>query len=242
MDKPEITTLALARSLNCIETIFAENKALRREKQFFDYLMVLDFEATCWNKTDYDKGQSEIIEFPCVLYDVVNDKVISEFQQYVMPTERQKLSTFCTELTGIQQTQVDNGVPLKTCLVLFHRWLNQQILKYNISLKFPTSFCKTCVFATWSDWDLGNCLKNECRRKGIIRHDMFNRWIDVRSLYVEHYNVKPKGLLGALNEVGLTFEGTQHCGLHDARNTAKLIGKMVNDGVGLRITKDISNK
>lgn len=45
------------------------------------------------------------------------------------------------------------------------------------------------------------------------------------------------GLNGALSELGLTFEGTEHCGLHDARNTARLIGKMIENGVMLQLTR-----
>jgi len=234
-----MSTIELARKLNCVETILTESRALKCNKQPFDYLLVLDFEATCWEKHSFDKGQSEIIEFPCILFDVKKSVILEEFQQYVMPTERPKLTPFCTELTGIQQHQVDNGVPLKTCLFLFQQWLNEIVLKYNLSFK-KDPFLKTCIFATWSDWDLGVCLKKECRRKRVTKSEVFNKWIDIRSLFIEHYGVKPKGLLGALLEVGLNFEGNQHCGLHDARNTAKLIGKMVFDGVLLKMTKDIS--
>ncbi|KAJ8961609.1 hypothetical protein NQ314_005926, partial [Rhamnusium bicolor] len=143
--------------LDAIETVHVENKiSSKYSTQFFDYILVLDFEATCWDRKDKDKAPPEIIEFPCVLYDIKQREIVSEFQQYVMPTENQKLSSFCTQLTG------------------------------NIK--------------------------------------------------------KPKGLHGALLELGLNFEGQQHCGLHDARNTAKLIGRMVTDGVSLRTTKDISIK
>ena len=31
-----------------------------------------------------------------------------------MPTENPRLSEFCTELTGISQDTVDNGIPLST--------------------------------------------------------------------------------------------------------------------------------
>lgn len=234
-----MSTIELARQLNCVETLLTTNGSLKCKKQPFDYLLVLDFEATCWEKTACDKGQSEIIEFPCILFDVKMGNILEEFQQYVMPTERPKLTQFCMDLTGIQQHQVDHGVPLKTCLFLFRKWLNELILKYSFSFQ-KEPYSKTCIFATWSDWDLGMCLKKECKRKRILKDEVFNKWIDIRSLYIEHYGIRPKGLLGALVEVGLNFEGKQHCGLHDARNTAKLVGQMISDGVCLRMTKDIS--
>ena len=39
---------------------------------------------------------------------------VSEFHEYVMPVEHPKLSSFCTELTGIRQQQVDDGLPITT--------------------------------------------------------------------------------------------------------------------------------
>jgi ERI1 exoribonuclease 2 len=207
--------------------------------QPFDYLLVLDFEATCWNNLDSKKKQSEIIEFPVVLYDVKNNEIVAEFQQYVIPTEHPKLSDFCIQLTGIQQNQVDNGVPLPTCLLEFMRWINEQMKLYNMD--FPGGKgdgTKTCAFVTWSDWDLGVCLKKECNRKRIHCHKMFRKWIDVRALYKLHFKRPLTGLSGALLDLGLQFEGKEHCGLHDARNTARLVGKMIEKGVILRLTKN----
>ncbi|CAH0552897.1 unnamed protein product [Brassicogethes aeneus] len=216
-------------------------KTRRFSKQTFEYFLVLDFEATCWDKGDYDKGSSEVIEFPCVLYDVKNNEIVDEFQQYVMPFEKPKLSPFCTNLTGIEQHQVENGVPLKTCLMLFNKWLNKLIKEHKLSFVRQENL-KYTGFCTWSDWDLGTCLFRECKRKGIYRPEHFSRWIDVRAIYKDHYARRPHGLLGALTELGLEFEGRQHCGLHDARNTARLVGRMVEDGVYFKLTKDITGK
>ncbi|XP_023312323.1 ERI1 exoribonuclease 2 [Anoplophora glabripennis] len=92
---------------------------------------------------------------------------------------------------GIKQYQVDNGVPLNTALMLFQQWLNEYINHYNLTFDIFQSLNKKCVFATWSDWDLGVCLPNECKRKRIKIADMFNKWIDVRALYrVLYYKFK----------------------------------------------------
>nr|CAI5850461.1 unnamed protein product [Callosobruchus analis] len=156
-----MSILDFARQLNAVETICVKSELQARNAlQPFDYIFVLDFEATCWEKADKNRGKSEIIEFPCVLYDVKKGNIVSEFQQYVMPMENPRLTAFCTELTGISQNQVDNGCPLGTCLMLFRQWINQQKMKFGFTLEEPYS---KCTFATWSDWDLGVCLKKECR-------------------------------------------------------------------------------
>ncbi|KAF2893568.1 hypothetical protein ILUMI_12597 [Ignelater luminosus] len=231
------------RKLGLVKTITVDIRSLRRcGVQTFDFLFVLDFESTCWAAFDVNKGLPEIIEFSVVLYDISDDKIIEEFQQYVMPVENPKLSEFCKDFTGITQQQVENAVPLGTCLMVFGKWVNEQKKKYNLNFlhisKEPAK--KQVVFATWSNWDLNTCLNSECKRKRLNKSEIFNAWIDLKFLYKEHYHRKPVGLKGALTEVGLNFNGREHSGLHDARNTAALAGKMIIDGVLLQITKDIS--
>ena len=38
---------------------------------------------------------------------------------------------------------------------------------------------------------------------------------------------RPQGLANAMREVGLAFQGREHSGIEDARNTARLVWKMV---------------
>ncbi|KAJ3654165.1 hypothetical protein Zmor_013375 [Zophobas morio] len=231
-----MTTRELARKIGALEVIRVSKT--NSSKQPFDFLFVIDFEATCWESADRKTKCPEIIEFPAVLYDVKNGEIVDEFQEYVMPTENPKLSDFCTQLTGIQQNQVDTGVPLSTCLFLFMKWVNEKKKLYG--MEFPNSDDKaekTCAFATWSDWDLGICFKNECNRKRLTYAKIFRKWIDIRHLYKFYFKKPFNGLSGALSELGLTFEGKEHCGLHDARNTAKLVGRMIDNGAILQLTR-----
>lgn len=43
----------------------------------------------------------EIIEFPAVLMNLRTGVIEDQFQQYVMPIENPKLSSFCTKFTGM---------------------------------------------------------------------------------------------------------------------------------------------
>jgi inhibitor of KinA sporulation pathway (predicted exonuclease) len=83
---------------------------------YYDYLVVVDFEATCEDNKNQTvevrplktHERPEIIQFPAVLINVRNQSVVDTFNTYVKPVERPKLSAFCTELTGITQVrQVD---------------------------------------------------------------------------------------------------------------------------------------
>ncbi|XP_063881215.1 ERI1 exoribonuclease 2-like isoform X2 [Scylla paramamosain] len=204
----------------------------------FQYLVVLDFESTCW-EGKWNAPQHEIIEFPAVLLNLQSGEVISEFQQYVMPMEQPVLSSFCTNLTGITQEQVDAGVPLGTCICLFSKWMQHLCEQHKMS------FCAAVpgnrvTFATWSDWDLEICLQRECTRKRIRKPDFFNQWADVKLLYKKFYRRSPKGLAGALQDLGLTFQGREHSGICDARNTATLISHMLHDGCVITVTKSLA--
>lgn len=79
--------------------------------------------------------------------------------------------------------------------------------------------------------------------------------------FKKFYNRRPNGLKGALQEVGIIFEGREHSGcykkvyfmgfifeslflvigLHDSRNTAMLVKKMIVDGCRLQVTKSIQS-
>ncbi|NWW05421.1 ERI2 exoribonuclease, partial [Oreocharis arfaki] len=211
-------------------------------QQRFAFLIVLDFEATCWPGPE--RRGPEIIEFPAVLLNTSTGEIESEFHMYVQPQEHPILSEFCTELTGITQNQVDEGVPLNICLSQFLKWIQKiqkekKIIFSTDSQCSSTSEAKACAFVTWTDWDLGVCLHYECKRKQLRKPDILNSWIDLKATYRAFYNRKPKGLKGALQDLGIAFEGREHSGLDDSRNTAHLAWRLVCDGCVLKVTKSL---
>ncbi|XP_074453006.1 ERI1 exoribonuclease 2 [Larus michahellis] len=210
--------------------------------QQFGYLIVLDFEATCWREAG--PRRPEIVEFPAVLLNTSTGEIECEFHTYVQPQEHPILSQFCTELTGITQNQVDEGVPLNICLSQFLKWIQkiQKEKKIIFGSDIPshsTSEAKPCTFVTWTDWDLGVCLHYECKRKQLRKPDILNSWIDLKATYRAFYNRKPKGLSGALQDLGIAFAGREHSGLDDSRNTAHLAWRLICDGCVLKITKSL---
>uniref|UniRef100_A0A8C5QRB3 ERI1 exoribonuclease 2 n=1 Tax=Leptobrachium leishanense TaxID=445787 RepID=A0A8C5QRB3_9ANUR len=242
-----MATKLLAKQLGLIRrssSLSSKSKNLfnPKSKQYFKYLIIIDFESTCWKDAKH-YGQ-EIIEFPAVLLNTLNGEIESEFHTYVQPQEHPILSDFCKELTGIKQQQVDDGVPLKICLSQFSSWIQEiqkdkSIVFLSASPVHPAPEHKMCGFVTWSDWDLGVCLFYECRRKQLRVPGILNSWIDLRATYKIFYNRKPKGLNGALQDLGIEFSGREHSGLDDSRNTAKLAWRMISDGCVMKITKSL---
>ena len=102
-------------------------------------LVVVDVEATCWKKGVFSR-KKETIEIGAVL--LLLDRPQSEwpeFQTFVRPRRLPHLSTFCRELTGITQEDVDAAPTFPEALQRFLEW-SQPL--------------ERVVLATWSRYDL----------------------------------------------------------------------------------------
>ncbi len=102
-------------------------------------VVVVDVEATCWKKGVFSR-QKETIEIGAVL--LLLDRAQSkwpEFQTFVRPLRLPRLSTFCRELTGIAQENVDAAPAFPEALQRFLEW-SQPL--------------ERVVLATWSHYDL----------------------------------------------------------------------------------------
>lgn len=110
---------------------------------FFCCCCRYDFEATT-NQTR-TLQPIEIIELSCVVVSTATAAITASYQSYVRPTEHPALNSFTSELTGIQQAQVDAAPLLADVLQHHHTWLQQQgVLADGV----------TCVPVTWTEWDL----------------------------------------------------------------------------------------
>ncbi|KAJ4841598.1 hypothetical protein Tsubulata_045781 [Turnera subulata] len=194
--------------------------------QDFQYFVVIDFEATC----DKEKNPhpQEIIEFPSVIVSSVTGQLEACFQTYVRPTCNQLLSDFCKDLTGIQQIQVDRGVTLSEALLRHDKWLEKKGIK-------NTNF----AVVTWSNWDCRVMLESECRFKKIRKPPYFNRWINLKVPFREIYGGARCNLKEAVEMAGLAWQGRAHCGLDDAKNTARLLALLMRRGIKFSITNSL---
>ncbi|KAK6010654.1 Skp1 family, dimerization domain protein, partial [Ostertagia ostertagi] len=87
----------------------------------FDFLVAIDFECTCV-EVIYDYPH-EIIEFPAVLIDVRQMKIVDTFRTFVRPEKNPTLDPFCVQLTGISQSTVDSAPVFKDAYRLFRDWM-----------------------------------------------------------------------------------------------------------------------
>lgn len=178
--------------------------------------VIVDLESTCWQN---DKSKrSEIIEIGAVK--ITNGIIVEEFQKFIRPIIHTQLSPFCTELTSIEQADVDNSDTFPTVLNQFQEWIGDQ--DYYLC---SWGFYDRKQFA--SDCELHHLPISWLNNHMSVKHQYLDLHLD-RIIQGKDPNIKREkglGITKALRVEGMTFEGTHHRGIDDARNIAKIFLK-----------------
>ncbi|KAJ8260908.1 hypothetical protein COCON_G00166310 [Conger conger] len=197
---------------------------------YYDYICVVDFEATCEENNPPD-FMHEIIEFPMVLVNTHTLEIDDTFQAYVKPEKNSQLSDFCVQLTGITQETVDKAEGFSSVLQRAVTWLQEKELgtKYKYAV------------LTDGSWDMSKFLNIQCRVSGIRYPQFAKKWINIRKSYGNFYKVPRTHtkLSSMLEKLGLQYDGRPHCGLDDSRNIARIALRMLQDGCLLRVNERI---
>ena len=146
---------------------YGKHKKGTTKPQKFQYLLALDFEATCLKDRPIDP--QEIIEIPCLKISSRTFQVESIFHSYVRPVYHPKLSNFCVELTGINQGMVDEQPDFSEVFSKFQSWMTEEKL-------FESSF----AFVTCGDWDFKTCLTKQCEISNIPFPIWASQWINIK--------------------------------------------------------------
>jgi 3'-5' exoribonuclease 1 len=210
---------------------------LIRRPQPYRYYIIIDFEATCEKDMKFEY-ENEIIEFPAILLDTTTNQIVSIFHSYVRPTKNPTLTSYCIELTGIQQQQVDQSEDFVTVYREFERWIE----RYQLN---PTREGNT-AFITDGPWDLRDFLRKQCDISGMKPATWFNHWVNLRRGFRYFYFYKKNLPVSSesfnidtmLKRLGWTFEGRMHSGLHDSFNITRIVQRMILDGCQMRINED----
>ncbi|XP_053559164.1 3'-5' exoribonuclease 1 [Bombina bombina] len=198
--------------------------------QYYDYICVIDFEATCEedNSPDYIH---EIIEFPIILLNTKTLEIEDTFQCYVKPEVKTELSNFCISLTGITQETIDHADTFPNVLRSAVDWMKKKQLgtKYKYAI------------LTDGSWDMSKFLNMQCRVSRIKFPCFAKKWINVRKSYGNFYKV-PRNqtkLTLMLEKLGMKYDGRLHSGLDDSKNIARIAARMLQDGCELRVNERI---
>ncbi|EJU05690.1 hypothetical protein DACRYDRAFT_75019 [Dacryopinax primogenitus] len=146
------------------DPLASEHKIFRRQP--YDAFLLLDVEATCDEGVGFDYP-NEIIEWPVVLMRwnemdtsgrMASLTPFAEFRSFVRPTWATQLTPFCTSLTGITQSHINNAPTFPEVLAQFREFLvlhglldpetDEQLVRY--------------TFVTDGPWDLRDFLVKQC--------------------------------------------------------------------------------
>lgn len=184
-----------------------------------DYLIVIDFEATCEEK-NHPEYPHEVIEFPAVVVDVKTKEIVDTFHSFVRPIQNPKLSKFCKTLTGISQETVEQAPAFFDVMASFEQWLSEK--------KYFTKFRSEIV--TDGPWDMCRFMVSQCKISKLKVPTFARKWCNIRKVFGNFYGTKRLRLIEMLYHLGLTFEGKPHSGLDDARNIAIVAIRLIKDG------------
>jgi len=203
-----------------------DQAAEKKFEQVFDYILIINFQETCLRDMAIDPP--EIIEFPCLVWDVGNRKVVATFHSYVKPVLRPRLSPFCIRLTRISQRTVDVSDSFPDVYKRFLHWLDSlDFLKGN----------KKWTFATNGDGDLKKRLPAQMKLSGIQKErDCFDAWIDIRKTFQRftgkclEKNCAESSLEQMLMFLGMIHFGHIHSGLCDVHNAVRVLDMLLHLG------------
>ena len=180
---------------------------MARRRKNLDKILVVDIEATCWERCKEVKGQrQEIIEIGVCHLDVKTLEVTRPRALFVTP-EHSTVSDYCTELTSITPEMLDEeGISFEAACELLKS-------QYG-SVSRP--------WASYGDFDR-TAFETDCRRNQ-VNYPFGKSHINIKSLLaLSHGWAHEVGMARALKDLGLILEGRHHRGVDDAVNAAKIL-------------------
>ncbi|MFJ1967694.1 exonuclease domain-containing protein [Streptomyces sp. NPDC087903] len=175
-------------------------------------LNVVDVEATCWPGSPPPDQTSEIIEIGMTVVDLAARERVARHRMLVRPA-RSRVSAFCTELTGLTQHEVEQGLSFTEACRLLAAGHDAGIRPW----------------ASWGDYDRHQFTR-QCRATGTPYP--FGRFhTNAKAAFTEAHGLRKRpGMAQALRLAGLPLEGRHHRGEDDAWNIAALVLRLAADG------------
>ncbi|MEU2426510.1 3'-5' exonuclease [Streptomyces sp. NPDC007851] len=166
---------------------------------------VVDVEATCWAGSPPPGTVSEIIEVGLTVVDLAAGQRLARHRILVRPA-RSTVSGFCTELTGLTQPEVDQGVTFaEACRLLA-----------------ADHHAGARPWISWGDYDRHQFTR-QCQATRTT-YPFNHLHTNAKAAFTEAYGLRKRpGMAQALEIAGLPLEGRHHRGEDDAWNIAALV-------------------
>ncbi|MDO6427673.1 3'-5' exonuclease [Thalassotalea sp. 1_MG-2023] len=176
-------------------------------RQSYDIMMIVDIEHTCSHDGSIPPDEREIIEIGAVVVDMKSLEIIDEYCALIRPQRHPLVSDFCTQITGITQSELDNSDDFKTVFSDFLHW-------------YPKT--SKVLFATWGSYDLVQ-INIDCAFHN-LQHFSPDAVLNLKKTFKKVNKLKkPVGLARALELCQCEYNGSRHRALDDARNTVQLL-------------------
>lgn len=168
--------------------------------------LLIDLEATCCQNGEFSRNHMEIIEIGAVAVNP-NHETISEYGTFIRPVRNPKLTEFCTQLTTINQQDVNNALPYPRIAAQFAVWAAEQEIQW---------------WGSWGNYDRNQLTQDTQYHR--VPDPLPQPHINLKEYFSEVQGIRKRlGLQQAVKRCGLTFEGTAHRGIDDARNIARVL-------------------
>ncbi|XOV87623.1 MAG: exonuclease domain-containing protein [Pseudomonadota bacterium] len=172
-----------------------------------EHYLIVDLEATCCNQESIPRREMETIEIGAVMVRADTLNTVDEFCTFIKPVRHPILTNFCTELTSIEQTDVDAALKFPAAVDAFKRWMYQ----------YPNF-----LFCSWGDYDKHQ-LRQDCGYHR-LPFPIGAPHVNIKVRFSERQNLRKKlGMTEALRHCSIPLEGKHHRGIDDARNMARLL-------------------
>ncbi len=195
----------------------------------FTFLAVLDFEATCADRTsvgEWDSSLQEIIEIPMALVSIKDKCVVGSFDSFVRPIEQPVLTEFCTKLTSIKQSDVEASPDIVEVIRNLQIWLDQH-----------NAAAENTLVVTCGDWDLKNMWPRQVGlRPELQTPRIFKSWCNLKFIYADKTKNKTSGMMGMLRALRIPHVGHHHRGRDDVRNLASIVISLLSQGATFKPT------
>lgn len=195
----------------------------------YRYLLCVDLEATCNELPEgltneearaypgaVPVSEMETIEVGAVIVDTWNeDAVVAEFCRFVKPTLHTQLTPFCIKLTTITQADVDQAEDYV------------QVAKALEAFVAPF-LAQGIMWCSWGAYDQKQLAQDAalhgCKAMlADLEHTNLKKW------HWKVLNCRAMGLKNAVLDLGLSWLGTHHRGIDDARNLAGVVRKLKSE-------------
>ena len=173
----------------------------------YKHYLIIDLEATCCDQGSFPRREMEIIEIGAVMVEAKHLTIVDEFEAFVQPVRNPVLTEFCRQLTTINQDDVAAAPTFPDVVKHLAGWLDSY---------------DDYLFCSWGDYDRKQ-IQTDCNYHD-VSYPIGSTHLNIKKQFSDAKNTKKKyGLDKALKSVGLSFQGTHHRGIDDARNMARLM-------------------